>query len=112
MGERAYPDIGPCWRDRERLDPLEHILFEEPGAVGAGLGKAGPCLFSPNARPGIGNVPETGGLCGILRVDNRLNVGRRLEQQEASLSASFKQTVRRETGSPMSSQPGQWSGTL
>src|SRR6202012_3477123 len=84
IGERAYPDIGPCWRDRECLDPLEHILFEEPGAVGAGVGKAGPCLFSPNARPGIGNVPETRGLCGILRVDDRLNVGWRLKQQETS----------------------------
>ena len=72
VGERAYPDIRPCRRDRERLDPLEHILFGEPGAVGAGVGKAGPGLLAANAGPGIGNVPQTRGLGGVLRVDDRL----------------------------------------
>ena len=46
IGEGTYPDFRPCWRDRERLDPLQHILFEELGAVGARVGKACPYLFA------------------------------------------------------------------
>jgi hypothetical protein len=35
IGEKAYPDVRPRRRNRERLDPLEQILFRELRAVDA-----------------------------------------------------------------------------
>ena len=40
--ERAYPDFRLRWRNRGRLDPLQHIGLGQPRTVGARVGKTSP----------------------------------------------------------------------
>ena len=53
--------FAPGQRDRERLDPLEHILFSELRAVGPRVREAAPCLLTLYVRPGVGDVSQTRG---------------------------------------------------
>jgi len=79
VGEGAYPDVRPSGRNGKRFNPLQHILFAEPGAVRGGIGESRPDLLAAYARSGVGDVSQTRRLSGVLWIDNRLNAIGRFE---------------------------------
>ena len=74
IGEGTYPDLRPCGRDRERLDPFQDILFSQLRAVCPYIANACPGLLAAYAGTRIRNIAKTRGLGGVLRVNDRLDV--------------------------------------
>ena len=94
----------------ERLDPLQHVLFRELGAVDPRVGESSPGLLAAYAGPCIRNVSQTRGFSRVLRVNNRLSFIRGLKQQGRGPFDRFKRTALKETGSASGQAPSQLSG--
>lgn len=84
-GEGANLDIGPGWRNSERLYPVQHARFSQLRAIRACVVKAGADLLSFNAPTRARDVPETRGLSGVLRIDDRLDIFSVVLPQEGML---------------------------
>jgi hypothetical protein len=61
IGEGTYPDLRPCGRDRERLDPFQDILFSQLRAVCPHIANACPGLLAAYAGTRIRNIAKTRG---------------------------------------------------
>ena len=56
------PDVRPRRRDDQRPDPRAAPSRADGASVSVRVGEAPPAAVTPDARPGVGRVAETGGL--------------------------------------------------